>query len=79
MKNHNWFKLFISVVFSIQELGREEPSGIGGPHADPFLLDSKGALVERKAVISRERLSQGHSLVLSVIVVRLSKCTCVHT
>ncbi|CAJ1975467.1 unnamed protein product [Sphenostylis stenocarpa] len=55
-----------------QELNREEPSGLGGPQCDRFVLDSRGSLVERQAVVSRERLILGHCLVLTVLVVRTS-------
>ncbi|KAK4397041.1 Nuclear pore complex protein, partial [Sesamum angolense] len=54
------------------ELSREEPRGLGGPSCESYFLDSKGALVERKAVISRERLILGHCLVLSILVERAS-------
>uniref|UniRef100_A0A1D1ZKM6 Nuclear pore complex protein Nup205 n=3 Tax=Anthurium amnicola TaxID=1678845 RepID=A0A1D1ZKM6_9ARAE len=56
----------------IKELNREEPAGIGGPSAERYVLDSRGALVERRAVVCRERLTLGHCLVLSVLVVRMS-------
>ncbi|OVA00429.1 Nucleoporin Nup186/Nup192/Nup205 [Macleaya cordata] len=56
----------------IKELNREEPAGLGGPHAERYVLDSRGALVERRAVVCRERLILGHCLVLSVFVVRMS-------
>ncbi|RVX10974.1 Nuclear pore complex protein NUP205 [Vitis vinifera] len=54
----------------IDELNREEPAGLGGPHSERYVLDSRGALVERRAVVFRERLILGHCLVLSVLVVR---------
>ncbi|GAB2300342.1 hypothetical protein Dimus_034380 [Dionaea muscipula] len=56
----------------IKELSRAEPAGFGGPNADGFLIDSRGALVERQAVVNRERLILAHCLVLSVLVVRAS-------
>ncbi|XP_057969128.1 nuclear pore complex protein NUP205 isoform X2 [Malania oleifera] len=56
----------------IKELNREEPAGLGGPHSEHYVLDSKGALVERRAVVCRERLILAHCLVLSVLVVRTS-------
>ncbi|XP_010250099.1 PREDICTED: nuclear pore complex protein NUP205 [Nelumbo nucifera] len=60
------------LVSLIKELNREEPAGLGGPHAEHYVLDSRGALVERRAVVCRERLILGHCLVLSVLVVRTS-------
>ncbi|KAK9141697.1 hypothetical protein Syun_011097 [Stephania yunnanensis] len=56
----------------IKVLNREEPSGWGGPHVERYILDSRGALVERQAVVFRERLILGHCLVLSILVVRPS-------
>lgn len=63
--------LFLCHLF--QELNREEPGGIGGPSSERYVLDARGALVERRAVVSRERLTLGHCLVLSVLIVRISK------
>ncbi|KAK7258456.1 hypothetical protein RIF29_24034 [Crotalaria pallida] len=60
------------LISLIKELNREEPSGLGGPQCERYVLDSRGSLVERRAVISRERLIIGHCLVLSVLVVRTS-------
>ncbi|XP_048134215.1 nuclear pore complex protein NUP205 isoform X2 [Rhodamnia argentea] len=60
---------FISLI---KELNREEPAGFGGPQCEHYVLDSRGALVERAAVVCRERLILGHCLVLSVLVVRTS-------
>ncbi|KAK7411232.1 hypothetical protein VNO78_02665 [Psophocarpus tetragonolobus] len=56
----------------IKELNREEPSGLGGPYCERYVVDSRGSLVERQAVVSRERLILGHCLVLSTLVVRTS-------
>lgn len=56
----------------IKELNRDEPAGLGGPHSERFILDSKGACVERRAVVFRERLILGHCLILSILVVRTS-------
>ncbi|KFK26746.1 hypothetical protein AALP_AA8G287800 [Arabis alpina] len=58
------------LITLIKELNREEPSGLGGPLCEPYLIDSRGALVERRAVVQRERLILGHCLVLSVLVDR---------
>ncbi|KAL8483667.1 hypothetical protein ACS0TY_026375 [Phlomoides rotata] len=60
------------IVSLIKELKREDPTGLGGPNSESYILDSRGALVERKAVISRERLILGHCLVLSILVERAS-------
>lgn len=60
-------------MLSMKELKREEPSGLGGPLSESYLLDSRGSLVERRAVVSRERLILGHCLVLSVLIDRMSK------
>ncbi|XP_050365168.1 nuclear pore complex protein NUP205 isoform X2 [Argentina anserina] len=60
------------LISLIKELNREEPAGLGGPHSERYVLDSRGALVVRQAVVSRERLILGHCLVLSILVVRTS-------
>ncbi|KAH6806656.1 nuclear pore complex protein, partial [Perilla frutescens var. frutescens] len=60
------------ILSLIKELKREDPTGIGGPNSESYILDSRGAMVERKAVISRERLILGHCLVLSILVERAS-------
>ncbi|KAI3814618.1 hypothetical protein L1987_14258 [Smallanthus sonchifolius] len=60
------------LISLIKELNREEPAGLGGPNSECYILDSRGALVERRAVVSRERLILGHCLVLSLLVVRAS-------
>ncbi|KAK9060723.1 hypothetical protein SSX86_021429 [Deinandra increscens subsp. villosa] len=60
------------LISLIKELSREEPAGLGGPNSERYILDSRGALVERRAVVSRERLILGHCLVLSLLVVRAS-------
>lgn len=60
------------LISLIKELNREEPSGLGGPQCERYILDSRGSLVERQAVVSRERLILGHCLVLSILVVRTS-------
>ncbi|OMO81108.1 hypothetical protein CCACVL1_12606 [Corchorus capsularis] len=60
------------LISLIKELNREEPAGLGGPLSERYLLDSRGSLVERRAVVSRERLILGHCLALSVLVVRTS-------
>ncbi|KAL8128568.1 hypothetical protein V2J09_017723 [Rumex salicifolius] len=60
------------LVSLIKELNRDEPAGQGGPSAENFVIDSRGAVVERRAVVSRERHILAHCLVLSVLVVRAS-------
>ncbi|KAJ0091057.1 hypothetical protein Patl1_13095 [Pistacia atlantica] len=61
------------LISLIKELNREEPSGLGGPLCERYVLDSRGALVEQRAVVCRERLILGHCLVLSVLVVRTNQ------
>lgn len=58
------------LISLIKELNREEPAGVGGPNSERYIIDSRGGLVERRAVVSRERLILGHCLVLSVLVLR---------
>ncbi|KAF9620486.1 hypothetical protein IFM89_013103 [Coptis chinensis] len=60
------------MISLMKELNRDEPAGRGGPQAEHHIRDSKGALVERQAVVSRERLVVGHCVVLSVLIVRTS-------
>ncbi|KAM0018026.1 putative nucleoporin [Helianthus debilis subsp. tardiflorus] len=60
------------LISLIKELNREEPAGLGGPNSERYILDSRGALVERRAVVCRERLILSHCLVLSLLVVRAS-------
>ncbi|KAK8962834.1 hypothetical protein KSP40_PGU009570 [Platanthera guangdongensis] len=55
----------------IKELHREEPTGFGGPHVERHVIDFRGAVVERKAVVAQERLLLSHCLVLSVLVWRM--------
>ncbi|KAM5577748.1 hypothetical protein ABKV19_008207 [Rosa sericea] len=51
-----------------EELNREEPAGLGEPHSERCVLDSRGAFVVQQALVSRERLMLGHCLVLSILV-----------
>ncbi|KAF3453692.1 hypothetical protein FNV43_RR04133 [Rhamnella rubrinervis] len=60
------------LISLLKELNREEPAGLGGPNCERYVLDSRGALVERQAVVCRERLILGHCLVLSTLIVRAS-------
>lgn len=60
---------FISLI---KELNREDSTGLGGPSSERYVLDSRGALVERRAVVLRERHTLGHCLILSDLVVRTS-------
>ncbi|GKA49458.1 kinesin-like protein KIN-12B [Tanacetum coccineum] len=45
-------------------------AGLGGPNSERHILNSRGALVERRALVCKERLIIGHCLVLSLLVVR---------
>lgn len=54
-------------------MNREEPAGLGGPGVEPYVMDSRGALVQRRNVIQKERLSLCHCLVLTCLIVRISK------
>ncbi|XP_010533163.1 PREDICTED: nuclear pore complex protein NUP205 [Tarenaya hassleriana] len=58
------------LITLIKELNREEPSGLGGPMCERYLVDSRGSLVERRAVVYRERLILGHCIVFSILVER---------
>ncbi|PON80865.1 Nucleoporin [Trema orientale] len=57
------------LISLIKELNREEPADLGGPQCERYILDSRGALVERQAVIYSERLVLGHCLILSFLLV----------
>ncbi|KAH7657158.1 nuclear pore complex protein Nup205 protein [Dioscorea alata] len=59
------------LLLLIKELNREEPSGWGGPNCERYMLDFRGAIVHRQDVISRERLTLSHCLVLSVLITRI--------
>ncbi|PKU70654.1 hypothetical protein MA16_Dca018731 [Dendrobium catenatum] len=72
-----WYMERRSVITSLhtllrQELNREEPAGFGGPHSERYVIDFRGAIVERKAAVAQERLLLSHCLVLSVLVWRMS-------
>ncbi|KAM0844864.1 hypothetical protein ACQ4PT_056786 [Festuca glaucescens] len=56
------------IITLVKELNREEPSGIGRPSSESYVLDFRGALVERRAIVSRERLSLSHCLALSALI-----------
>ncbi|XP_037446873.1 nuclear pore complex protein NUP205-like [Triticum dicoccoides] len=56
------------IITLVKELNREEPSGIGRPSSECYVLDFRGALVERRAIVSRERLSLSHCLALSALI-----------
>ncbi|XP_020571514.1 nuclear pore complex protein NUP205-like [Phalaenopsis equestris] len=60
------------LIALIKELNREEPAGFGGPNSERYIIDFKGAVVERKAVVAQERVLLSHCLVLSVLVWRMS-------
>ncbi|KAI3943224.1 hypothetical protein MKW92_002488 [Papaver armeniacum] len=59
------------IMTLIKELNREEPAGLGGPQSEQHIIDSRSALLERRAVVCRERLILCHCLVLSAFVVRM--------
>lgn len=60
------------LITIIKELNREEPAGSGGPQADRYVLDSRGAVVQRYNVAQRERLGLSQCLVLSLLIVRIN-------
>ncbi|KAJ6832491.1 nuclear pore complex protein NUP205 isoform X2 [Iris pallida] len=60
------------LISLIKELKREEPSGVGGPNAESYVLDCKGAIVSRQDIVSRERLTLSHCLALSVLIVKMN-------
>ncbi|WVZ77434.1 hypothetical protein U9M48_025299 [Paspalum notatum var. saurae] len=60
------------IIALIKELNREEPAGIGRPGSERYVLDFRGALVERRAIVSRERLSLSHCLALSALIKLMS-------
>ncbi|TVU02504.1 hypothetical protein EJB05_51989 [Eragrostis curvula] len=60
------------IITLVKELNREEPTGIGRPGCERYVLDFRGALVERRAIVSRERLSLSHCLALSGIIKLMS-------
>ncbi|KAG0532241.1 hypothetical protein BDA96_04G092100 [Sorghum bicolor] len=60
------------IISLVKELNREEPAGIGRPSSERYVLDFRGALVERRAIVSRERLSLSHCLTLSALIKLMS-------
>ncbi|KAG2649317.1 nuclear pore complex protein NUP205-like isoform X3 [Panicum virgatum] len=60
------------IIALVKELNREEPAGIGRPSSERYVLDFRGALVERRAIVSRERLSLSHCLALSALIKPMS-------
>ncbi|RLN07047.1 hypothetical protein C2845_PM11G20510 [Panicum miliaceum] len=60
------------IITLVKELNREEPAGIGRPNSERYVLDFRGALVERRAIVSRERLSLSHCLALSALIKLMS-------
>ncbi|KAL2621518.1 hypothetical protein R1flu_001723 [Riccia fluitans] len=60
------------LISLIKEINREEPAGCGGPGTEPYVMDSRGALVLRQNIAQRERLSISQCLVLSCLIVRLN-------
>jgi nuclear pore complex protein Nup205 len=69
-----WVKLRLTVLtfLPIKELNREESTGVGQPSSEHYVLDFRGALVERRAIVSRERLSLSHCLALSALIKLMS-------
>ncbi|OEL25614.1 Nuclear pore complex protein NUP205 [Dichanthelium oligosanthes] len=60
------------IITLVKELNWEEPAGIGLPNSERYVLDFRGALVERRAIVSRERLSLSHCLALSALIKLMS-------
>uniref|UniRef100_J3LAP2 Nuclear pore complex protein NUP205 n=1 Tax=Oryza brachyantha TaxID=4533 RepID=J3LAP2_ORYBR len=60
------------IITLVKELNREEPAGVGRPSSEPYVLDFRGALVERRAIVSRERLTLSHCLALSALIKLMS-------
>ncbi|KAL6604475.1 hypothetical protein ACP70R_042902 [Stipagrostis hirtigluma subsp. patula] len=60
------------IITLVKELNREEPAGIGRPSSERYVLDFRGAIVERRAIVSRERLSLSHCLALSALIKLMS-------
>ncbi|XP_042454349.1 nuclear pore complex protein NUP205-like isoform X2 [Zingiber officinale] len=60
------------LIFLIKELNREESAGLGGPSAEKYVLDFRGAIIERRAVVAGERLSLSHCLVLSILILQMT-------
>ncbi|KAL6888297.1 hypothetical protein ACP4OV_009323 [Aristida adscensionis] len=60
------------IITLVKELNREEPAGIGRPNSEHYVLDFRGALVERRAIVLRERLSLSHCLALSALIILMS-------
>ncbi|BBN13132.1 nuclear pore complex protein Nup205 [Marchantia polymorpha subsp. ruderalis] len=59
------------LISLIKEINREEPAGCGGPGTEPYVMDARGALVLRRNIAQKERLSISQCLVLSCLIVRL--------
>ncbi|BAF08143.1 Os02g0202300, partial [Oryza sativa Japonica Group] len=60
------------IITLVKELNREESTGVGQPSSEHYVLDFRGALVERRAIVSRERLSLSHCLALSALIKLMS-------
>ncbi|XP_031489765.1 nuclear pore complex protein NUP205 isoform X2 [Nymphaea colorata] len=59
------------LISLMKELSRAEAATSSGQHqVEQYVMDSRGALVKRNAVVLRERLTVGHCLAISVLVVR---------
>ncbi|CAN6456375.1 unnamed protein product [Victoria cruziana] len=61
------------LISLLKELSRAEAATSSGQHqVEQYVMDSRGALVKRNGVVLRERLTVGHCLAISVLVVRPS-------
>ncbi|XP_078177488.1 nuclear pore complex protein (DUF3414) isoform X2 [Carex rostrata] len=60
------------LVSLIKELNREEPAGYGRHSSEQYVKDTRGTLVERRAIVNRERLSLSQCLALSILISQTS-------
>lgn len=72
-------RLTVLTFLPIKELNREESTGVGQPSSEHYVLDFRGALVERRAIVSRERLSLSHCLALSALIKLMSKLNALYS
>eukprot|EP00897_Mesotaenium_endlicherianum_P008683 jgi/Mesen1/7843/ME000419S07152 len=59
------------ILALIKELPREEPAGAGGPGTEPYVMDTREALVQRRNVAQRERLLLAQCLVYTCLIRRI--------
>ncbi|KAJ4808768.1 nuclear pore complex protein (DUF3414) [Rhynchospora pubera] len=59
-------------VTLIRELNRAEPAGYGRHTSEQYVKDIRGTLVERRAIVNRERLSLSQCLALSILISQTS-------